>query len=150
MKKALIVAGIVVAVAVVAWAQTWHPTNQATVGWDAVTTMTNEDGTVEPLPEGDTITYKAHVIREANIGNPDAAILLGETSDTQYVITLPDEGRWFVGVSAVRIHPVEGEEPIVTESEISWSSVAEVTNNDPFGFAMFYMPTQPSGLRPVE
>jgi len=64
---------------------------------------------------------------------------LGTTAETQYLITLGTEGKYFFGVKAVRT--VEGE--IVGESVIVWSSDADYD----FGLQYFAAPASPGGLK---
>ena len=64
---------------------------------------------------------------------------LGTTAETQYLITLGTEGKYFFGIKAVRT--VEGE--IVGESVIVWSSDADYD----FGLQYFAAPASPGGLK---
>jgi hypothetical protein len=147
-RKIIVIAGAaLMLLASLVWAQTWHTANQATIAWDAVTTLSD---TGDPIPAEDTVTYKVYIVTQADEGIEGAEILLGEIAETQYTVTLPDEGRYFVGVSCVRSHPIEGEDPVVTESAIAWSNDTVVTGDAPFGIEMWFKPSQPGGLHPVE
>ena len=111
-------------------AQTWKPTNQVTVGWDAVTSPTG------------TITYKIYSRPEAG-GTP---MLMTTVPATQATVTFTQEGRFYLGVSTVRT--VGGVE--VESSTISWSSDPSVTfQAQTFGVEYIIPAPAPVGLRPL-
>lgn len=125
---------VISAVLCKAEAQTWYPTNQATVGWDAVTQLA--DG--NPLPADTTIKYA--VYRAA----PDRGnqVLLADNIDgTEYVVTLSAEGQYLVGVQAIRL--VAGVE--VARSTIAWSDDPQAAQV-PFGLVYFVPPQAVTGL----
>lgn len=68
--------------------------NSITIEWDAVTTLL--DGS--PLPTGETISYRVFMASDTTM--PDT--LVGETMDTFIVINFPTEGKYNIGVVAVR------------------------------------------------
>lgn len=114
-------------------AQTWHTANQQTVAWDAVTTTVDGD----PIPVGE-ISYTVYLYNAVTDPDHLNAVELANIIETQYLITLGTEGKYFFGVKAVRT--VAGE--IVGESAIIWSS-------DPaydFGLQYFAAPSNPGGL----
>ena len=113
-----------------AYGQTWHPANQATVGWDAVTTLANGD----PLPAGDEIRYS--VVR-AGADKQNPVVVADRILETQFTVTFEQEGRYLLGVYAHRI--ADGEEVGSTGDNISWSDDPERTGADgPFG-ALFFV-----------
>jgi hypothetical protein len=114
--------------------QEWHDTDQATIQWDAVTTL--EDGN----PATGTISYKLYR-KTAPAGEPEV-IAEGVTA-TSYVMTFPVEGSYIIGVSAVR--DVEGQS--IESSSISWSDDPQYTNNAPWGIKHYISPAAPTGLR---
>ena len=114
-------------------AQTWHTANQKTVGWDAVTTNTNGD-----IVPADQISYTVYLYNAVTDPNHLNAVTLGSTVETQYLITLGVEGRYFWGVKAVRI--IEGD--VVGESAIIWTSLPEYD----FGIQFYFAPMEPGGL----
>lgn len=118
----------------VASAQTWVTANQLTVGWDAVA----------PLQPTDTVKYQVY-LRQGTSG--DGTAYGAETLATQQLITFTEEGRYFIGVRAVR-YPL-GETVGIPSPTISWSNVAEVTQSGPFGAVYFVSPNAPVGLRRV-
>lgn len=124
----------------VTFGQEWHVTNQITVSWDAVTEL--EEGI--PVSEGDVIEYKVYLSNA--ISDPDkiTPIELGTTADTFYVITLVDEGQYFVGLQTTR-KLVAGH---TTKSIIGWTDDPAIcSDGDTFGVRYFLSPLNPTGLR---
>lgn len=131
----------------VAFAQEWHTTNQITVVWDAVTEM---QGGVA-IPDTDIIEYKiylSNVVTDPDKTNPAE---IGTTRDVSHVITLVNEGQYFVGLQTIRkilIGP-DDEESIIGESYIGWTDdPAIVLGGHTFGIRHFLSPLVPTGLRP--
>lgn len=119
------IAYILMALPIMAIAQTMHPANQKTMAWDAAERATFYRVYLKPAAGGDEI-------------------LIGETEATQYTATMPGEGRWYIGVESVRV--VDGEE--VGKSAISWSSDPAVcVDGEAFGVIFFEPPGAASGLR---
>lgn len=136
MKKILLISAAIFMLAVgIAFAENWHTANQFTVAWDAVTTNTSGQ-TIDPAE----ISYKVYIANA--ITDPDHAnpVEVGTTAATEYAVTLGVEGKYHVGVNAVRT--VGGE--VVAESAISWSNAPEYD----FGIQYFEPPSAPGGLRP--
>ncbi len=132
-------------------AQTWHTTNQATVSWNAVTTLADEAHT--PIPAEDVITYKVYLANALTDSGKTNPLEIAETADTSYILTLDVEGQYFVGVQTIRKHTIPGigadaEDEVVTiGSDIAWSDMIEHTP-DPFGLRYFLLPDAPTGLVP--
>ena len=120
-----------------AYGQTWHTANQATMAWDAVTQLSNGD----PIPVGDIVKYKVWLKNAVAGGDPTE---LGEIAELEYTITLNTEGKYFVGVSALRYSK---DNVLLNESAISWSDMAECTAAGPFGIQYFLPLKFPIGLR---
>lgn len=124
-------------IAGVAFAQTWHTANQATVEWDAVT-----------VPAGSTVeyvVYLANAVTDPNKTNPSEVATLTSTSQ---LITLNVEGSYFVGVKSRRL--LDSDSSNVGESDISWSDdPTRVQNGETFGLRYFIPPDAPGNLRPV-
>ena len=116
-----------------AWAQTWVTANQGTVAWDAVA----------PIVATDTIKYQVYT----RIGaTGDGAAVGAEIIATQLAITFSVEGRYFVGVKAVR-YPV-GETVGIPAAAVSWSNDPLVcAAAGPFGFVYYVAPPGVKGLR---
>lgn len=116
---------LLMALPILAIAQTFHPADQKTIAWEAAERATFYRIYVKPATGGDEV-------------------LLGETEATQYTATMPSEGRWYIGVESVRV--VDGEE--VGTSAISWSSDPAVCmDGEAFGVIFFEPPGAASGLR---
>lgn len=130
-----------------AFGQEWHTTNQITVVWDAVTEM---QGGIA-IPETDIIEYRvylANAITDPDKTNPAE---IDVTRNTSYVITLTDEGHYFVGLQTIRKILVgsNGDESVVGESVIGWTDdPAIVLDGHTFGIRHFLPPMVPTGLRP--
>lgn len=115
------------------FAQTWYPTNQATVAWDAVA----------PVATGDTIKYQVYT-KIGTTGTP--AKVGGEITATQLAITFSTEGRYYVGVESIR-YPT-GETIGTRSTTVSWSHDAAVCAvAGPFGIVYFVSPSAVKGLR---
>ncbi len=145
MKKRLtvILAIFLVLFAGIALAQTWHTANQATVAWDAVTTIDNGD----PLPPTDTIEYVVYLANAVTDPNKTNPVEVARTTNTQQLITLNVEGQYFVGCKAIR-KIADGTE--VGESVVAWSDDPQyVQNGETFGLRYFMPPSAPNQLRPV-
>lgn len=145
MKRFLIVLFLIFSLVIggIALAQTWHTANQATVEWDAVTTIDNGD----PLPPTDTIEYVVYLANAITDPNKDNPAEIARTTNTNQLITLNVEGQYFVGVKAIR-KIADGTE--VGESVVAWSDDPQyVQNGETFGLRYFLPPSAPGNLRPV-
>lgn len=120
-------------------AQTWHTANQTTVGWDAVTTLDNGD----PMPGGDTISYNVY-LRNAITGGDPVRVATGINA-VQYTVTLGVEGKYFVGLSAVRVPAIDP--TVEIESEIAWTDdPVAVLNGETFGIQYFLRSSTVGGI----
>jgi len=121
-----------------AFGQTWHTANQATIAWDEVSTLAN--GTA--LPATDKVKYKVWIKNAVTGGEP---VELGEVIVLEYTITLNVEGKYFVGVSA---HRYSSEDILLNSSTVSWSDVPEsCAGNEAFGVQYYLAPSSVGGLR---
>jgi hypothetical protein len=131
--------------AMAVFGQTWHTMNQATIEWDPVTTI---DGS--PLPTGDIIKYRvwlANAVTDPEKSNPTQ---VGGVDGPIYTITLNVEGKYYVGVQAVRYTPNGGggyEE--IASSGICWADNAECSEptDGPFALRYFVAPDSPKNMR---
>ena len=143
MKRFFSVIAILLIFTGIAFAQQWYTANQATVEWDAVTTLDNGD----PLPPTDImeyVVYLANAITDPNKDNPSE---IATTTSTSQLITLNVEGSFFVGVKAVR-KIADG--TVVGESEVAWSDDPQfVQGGETFGLRYFLPPAAPGNMRPV-
>lgn len=127
-----------------AFGQEWIITNQATVTWDAVTTRS--DGV--PFPAGDQIAYSVYLVNATTDPDKTSPILQSTVFDTECVITLSDEPKYFVGLKTIRML---GDGTIVGESVIGWSDdPLIVLDGRTFGLRYFLQPAAVTGLRPGE
>lgn len=141
MKKLILVLFLVL-LAVPALGTDWKHTNTVNVGWDPVTTY--EDGT--PIPVDAVVNYALHtkLLKTGAINN-----LPGLITGTQGSITFTEEGRYYLGVHAIRLDQAPGEPAptIVAESIIAWSDQAEYCKDGKtFGVMFFKIPKNPAGL----
>lgn len=138
MKKLILAVVMAIAVAMmpmVAVAQTWFTTNQATVAWDAVA----------PIVATDVIRYQVYT-RIGTTGN--GAAVGGEITATQLAITFAVEGRYFIGVKSIR-YPV-GETVGIPSASTSWSNDPLVcAAAGPFGIVYYVAPSGVRGIRTV-
>jgi len=145
MKRKIQIIGIIAILLsfwVSALAVDWKVTNQATIAWDAATTLI--DGT--PVPANNSVKYRvymANAVTDPNKGNP---VLLTQEpiSVLEYIITLNIEGKYYVGVSAVRYDDVGFE---LNESVVNWSDVNGEATPNPFGFVHYIKMGSPKNLR---
>jgi hypothetical protein len=120
-----------------AYAITWHEVNQATVGWTAVTTLS--DGS--PLPADSTIQYRVFTRSVAG-----EIAELGVTSLTTYTVTLSDGQKVLIGVQAER---VKAGTVVSKSARVSWSdNSADCLNGEDFGVAYTREPANVTGLYP--
>jgi hypothetical protein len=121
-------------VAMAAVPDVWHVADSVTVVWDAVTT--NADG--GPLAEG-TIEYEI-VAACQDKADP---VPLWRGSETTAVITLPDQGRYLLGIKAILM--VDGEQ--VAQPDYGWTDDPEVVaGGDIFGLMFFRAPGRVKNL----
>ena len=124
-------------------AQTLYPPDQATIAWNAVTTLNN--GSV--IPTGDTVQYEIYLSNDGLTGTS-----VGTTSLLQYTLTFTGEGIFFVGVGARRIPagtvPANCNDQTCPISGITWSNSTDVVAVPvPFGFINYLAPKSITGLR---
>ena len=118
--------------------QTWYNTNQATLLWGAVVTL-DED---IPLPAGETMYYHAY-LKKGSADSVPIKVSSDPFEALEYTFTFEEEGKYFMGVSAVRV--LEGEE---YESPVAWShNEIDCRNNEAFGILYIVTPAKPFDLR---
>jgi hypothetical protein len=131
--------------AATAAAVTWHPANAARVTWDPVTSTMDKDGNRMPLPAGDQITYRVYTKPPGT----EQMLLVGEPDEPLQVITFDIEGRFLIGLMAVRWSMVNGTLQEVQTSDITWTDNPErlAPGVDPFGVQYFNPPSPPEGVK---
>ncbi len=141
MKKLILAITVFLLLVGTAYADDWYSANQATVRWDAVTTLTNGD----PVPEGDLVTYTLYT-KSVQTG-VETEVDTG-VSAIEYVFTFTNEGDYHVGIKAVRTVPAVGELPERTfESEIGWSSDPLIAKDgNTFGVSYYVPLSRVAGL----
>ena len=129
-KYFLIIMAIGLMFASVSVAQVFHTTNQATVSWD-------QDFVGIPTAEVKWNVYLANAITDPVKTNPAK---IGNAVGRPYTITLAVEGKYYVGVSAVRII----DNVVVGESSILWADTQ--TAVPAFGLQYFTIPPAPTKI----
>lgn len=140
LSKLTLFVALALAIAMPAIAVDFTVVNEKTIVWDPVT---KTDGGLD-IPAGDTVKYQVWLVMDG--AAKDTAIKAGPELDaTQYTITFSTEGRWLVGVEAIRIP--EASPADVRKSAISWSdSTDPAVVANPFGFIYFEAPAPVGGL----
>jgi len=114
----------------------WHETDQITIEWDPVTML--DDG--QPVPAEDTINYTIHLKEE---GSGAEFVVESKVTGTSYLLTLPGEGQYRVGIQAARLFAA-----YTAYADISWSDDGTVTaDGQPFGIIRVRLPAKAVGLR---
>ena len=112
------------------YGQTWYPTNQATIGWDASTELVNGN----PVPSDNVVKYR---VWKKNSDGTGITVVESDIVNTQYTFTFAEEGKFFLGVSALRY---SASEELLDESSVCWSDLVEcVFNGETFG-VRYYIP----------
>lgn len=139
---ALILAVFGLVVSLPAQAVDFTVVNQKTISWAPVTKTTEGND----IPAGDTIKYQVWLVQDQ--AAKDTAIKVGPELDvTSYTITFTAEGRWLVGVEAIRIPAASTDD--VRRAPITWSDSDDTALVPaPFGFIYFEAPAQVGGLGP--
>lgn len=140
-KNAIFITMILLIFCASASAIDWKTTNQATVAWNAVETLI--DGS--PLPAGSIIKYEVYLANATTDPQKTNPVKLTDPaiSELEYTLTLNSEGKYFVGVCAVRF---DGEIE-VGRSEINWSDINGEQTPNPFGLIHYFSPAIPTNLR---
>lgn len=143
MKKCFTICAIALAIFTgSASAESWYPANKSTLAWDHEATVTLSDGATITIPQAE-LSYRVYRTL-ATAPNKVEPEFLGTTPDKSFLVRFSEEGRYLLGVQAVRTIPGV-ETPVV--SEVSWSDVAAMTHDKPFGVEFFIPPAAPTGVR---
>jgi len=118
----------------------WKDTNQVTIAWDQVTTLSDNS----MLPAGHSLKYKIYLANAVTDPDKTNPAELGETDQLNYTITLNVEGKYLVGVSTTRYDETGA---FLNESEINWSDVNGESTPDPFGLRHWFRAAVPKNLR---
>ena len=118
-------------------AQVWHPANQVTLAWDAVTTL--HDGTA--VPAGSVVKYQVY---KRMLPATTGEAVGGEITEPSQPVSFAVEGGYYLGVKSLRY--VDGS--MVGESAIAWTDVAaNCANGEAFGVTYWMAPALVKGLR---
>ncbi len=122
------------------YALTWHTANQTTVTWDPVAV---DSGSVEYE------VFIANALTDPNKANP---VSVWRGSELQTVITLTNEGQYYVGVKTWRI--IDASTSL--ESVVGWSDDPNIAGDvngdgtgDPFGIRFYVPPGVIRNLKPA-
>jgi hypothetical protein len=137
MKKAWVIAFILlIAVVSVGFGAVVY-TNQITIGWDAVTKL--GDGT--NIPVGDLVSYQVYTKK-----GTATEVLVGEVTSLQQTITFTVEGDYLIGVRAKRT--VTG--GAIVYSPITWSNSTDIAAVPvPFSVGYYLPPGAPKGFKTI-
>jgi hypothetical protein len=114
--------------------QTWYTANQVTFAWDPVPKV---------QPTDQTNKYQVYS-RTDTVSN--GVKVGGEITATQLAVSFTVEGRYYLGVEAIR-YPA-GETVGIVSATKGWSNVAvDAAGGVPFGVVYFVRPGSASGLR---
>jgi len=140
MRRAIIVGLMVLAIMGIVYAQTWYPVDSRVVGWTPVTLLA--DG--NPIPPDNVIKYDVYVKHE--ITGVETKLTPQPILETEYSVTLAEEGKYWVGILALRYGP-EGD--YRASSEISWTNdPLVVPNGETWGLTMWWSPANVGGIAP--
>jgi hypothetical protein len=114
-------------------AVSWKTANQVTFAWDASETA--------DIPQ-EQISYTVLMVSETDTTKASPTTVVENLTALQHTITMNVEGRYFLGVKAVRT--VDG--AVVSESTVAWSDDDAATGSKPFGVQFYKTPDPPGGL----
>lgn len=116
----------------------WKTANQVTLAWNPATSM----GGGAAIPEGDVVSYEVFTVPEIGDKALDRTPE-GETLSTEMVISFIEEGRFYLGVRAVRSK--NGQR--LSQSEIIWTDDPSVMKDGKAqGVIFFRVPGEPLAL----
>lgn len=117
----------------------WKSANQGTIYWDATEALI--DGS--PAPSDGSIKYRIWLKKEG--ADDSTKVEVGLTDKLEFTITFTEEGRFVVGVQAIR-YDANGVE-MDAASSINWSDVNGESTPNPFGFVHIIPAATPLNLR---
>lgn len=131
--KKLICLIFILSIPSLGFSQTWYTANQVTFAWDAVPKV---------QPTDQTNKYQVYS-RTDTVSN--GVKVGGEITATQLAVSFTVEGRYYLGVEAIR-YPAG--ETVGILSDRAWSNIAkDAAGGVPFGVVYFVKPGSASGLR---
>ena len=147
--KRIALALAILLMATTAMAQTWYTANQVTLAWDAVPMPICGPGTANPpicpTPNGPAVGTMKYQVYSRNDLVSLGTKIGGEITATQLLISFTNWGNYYLGVESIVYY--SGQTVGIKSATKSWSNMAEVTNNNPFGVMFFAAPGGVGGLR---
>lgn len=133
MKKVLIIALSLFVFSAFVNAESWHTANAVNIAW----------GAVDKIAETDIVKYQVYV---KSINDGEITMYGDETSEIDVYVKFEKEGKYYIGVQAIR-YPIN--EIIGIKSEtISWSDNPEVCGETgTFGITFYKSPSNVLGIR---
>ena len=93
----------------------------------------------------DTIEYEVFLVKYDE--PKENAVSQGITGQLEFVVTIDEEGRYFVGVRVLRTPA--GETEVLFSEVTAWSDVLEYCENgETFGIKFYFAPANTGGLAP--
>ena len=136
MRKILMIVISIFIFAGLSSAESWHTANAINVGWDIV----------EKIVDTDIIKYQLYTM---SLNDGDISMYGEEVSTNESVIKFSKEGKYYIGVRAVR-YP-KGELMGINSESVSWSNDAAVcVDNDIFGVTYYVSPSNVLGIKIIK
>jgi hypothetical protein len=126
MRRALILALLLTAS--LGFGQALIYTADATLSWDAVTTL--NDGTA--IDAADTVEYEVGRSPDPVADRANPAMIIGTSTTTSLAITLPDDGTWYVYAVRAKLTTDGGQTTLY--SPWNWSDQNGLATPDPFWY----------------
>lgn len=116
----------------------WHTANELTLAWSPVT-KNNQGESIS-----DVIHYEIAIVSASSVDRNKDKVIIGSTEATQHQIEFNEEGRFILGVRAVRI--IEGE--ALSTSTWAWSDDPSAAKEGRvFGGQFFFPLASPQGMQ---
>lgn len=124
----------------IASAHLWYTTDDITIAWNAPEKLTNGD----PVPEGDDVRYRVYTLRHSsNSTKYSPKEITTDPIQTGFkYIKFEEEGRYYIGVKAIRFSDSDGDGDLekVSEGSIAWShdpeNVLKVIRISPYCYSI--------------
>lgn len=148
MKTFLVILIFVTLITGPVFGQTWHVANQKTIAWDAVQLMNGD----QIIPAGDMMSYEVYTVlytdlKENAVLNTttDPVEVTAQLSEITAIVTIANEGKYFVGVRTIRIP--QGETEVIKSENIAWSDNPMACKaGETFGLKFYFLPNDAGGI----
>lgn len=143
MKKiAIITIAILFLLVAIAISQIWYPLDSKGIQWNAPTMTTGGN----PIPADNILKY--HVYSRNEVTGAEVCLTAEPILETQYYVTITEEGRYWLGVQALRY--LDDGTLVAEPSEIAWSDdPAVVVNGQTWGILYYFSLEKVDGLEPI-